>query len=82
MIDASKNQGGSSISVRARAPSLRLAELAEQLAESVAASSWPELLADLLAWNQEGRPTQQKWARDFNRTVKEGDQRFQGLGKS
>jgi CRISPR type I-E-associated protein CasB/Cse2 len=43
---------------------------------------WPELLADLLAWNQEGRPTQQKWARDFNRTVKEGDQRFQGLGKS
>jgi CRISPR type I-E-associated protein CasB/Cse2 len=43
---------------------------------------WPELLADLLDWNQEGRPTQQKWARDFNRTMKEGDQRFQSLGKS
>lgn len=39
MMDTSENPGGSSISVRARAPSLRLAELAEQLAESVAASS-------------------------------------------
>jgi CRISPR system Cascade subunit CasB len=34
---------------------------------------WPELLADLLAWNQEGRPTQQKWARDFNGLLKERD---------
>lgn len=30
---------------------------------------WPELLRDLLAWNHERRPVQQKWARAFYRTV-------------
>lgn len=34
---------------------------------------WSELLRDLLAWNYEGKPVQQKWARAFYRTVsKEG----------
>jgi len=30
---------------------------------------WSELLRDLLAWNHEHRPVQQKWARAFYRTV-------------
>jgi len=30
---------------------------------------WSELLRDLLAWNCEHRPVQQKWARAFYRTV-------------
>lgn len=30
---------------------------------------WSELLRDLLAWNDERRPVQQKWARAFYRTV-------------
>jgi CRISPR system Cascade subunit CasB len=30
---------------------------------------WSELLRDLLAWNREGKPVQQKWARAFYRTV-------------
>lgn len=34
---------------------------------------WSELLRDLLAWNHERKPVQQKWARAFYRTVsKEG----------
>lgn len=34
---------------------------------------WSELLRDLLAWNYEGKPVQQKWARAFYRTIsKEG----------
>lgn len=32
---------------------------------------WPELLADLLDWNHKDKPVQQKWAGDFNRTLKE-----------
>jgi CRISPR type I-E-associated protein CasB/Cse2 len=32
---------------------------------------WPELLADLLVWNHQDRPTQKKWARDFNSLLKE-----------
>lgn len=30
---------------------------------------WAELLRDLLAWNREHKPVQQKWARAFYRTV-------------
>lgn len=30
---------------------------------------WTELLRDLLAWNREHKPVQQKWARAFYRTV-------------
>lgn len=30
---------------------------------------WSKLLRDLLAWNHEGKPVQQKWARAFYRTV-------------
>lgn len=30
---------------------------------------WSELLRDLLAWNRERKPVQQKWARAFYRTV-------------
>jgi CRISPR system Cascade subunit CasB len=30
---------------------------------------WSELLRDLLAWNHERKPVQQKWARAFYRTV-------------
>ena len=37
---------------------------------------WPELLADLLVWNQEGRPAQQKWARDFNSLLRERERRL------
>ncbi|MBS3934088.1 MAG: type I-E CRISPR-associated protein Cse2/CasB [Truepera sp.] len=39
---------------------------------------WSELLRDLLAWNRERKPVQQKWARAFYRTVsketKEGEE--------
>jgi CRISPR system Cascade subunit CasB len=38
---------------------------------------WPELLADLLAWNHPDRPTQQKWAREFNSLLKERGLRSQ-----
>jgi CRISPR type I-E-associated protein CasB/Cse2 len=50
--------------------------------EPEASIHWSELLADLLVWNHQDRPTQKKWARDFNRMMKEGDQRFPSLGKS
>lgn len=30
---------------------------------------WSELVRDLLAWDYERRPVQQKWARAFYRTV-------------
>lgn len=36
---------------------------------------WSELLRDLLAWNRERKPVQQKWARAFYRTSsKEGEE--------
>jgi len=37
---------------------------------------WPELLADLLVWNHRDRPTQQKWARDFNSLLRGRERRL------
>jgi CRISPR system Cascade subunit CasB len=34
---------------------------------------WPELLADLLVWNHQDRPTQKKWAREFNSLLRESE---------